>query len=180
MPEDFPPKSSGIRSKNAAMVPKKFLKGQKRLTFARANPWDAQPTEVQVYIGNRDKKPRKSTQGPVDGQDQPNTYEILDHRLEVLMHPSVLELHAVRVVHTPHGHERQLHLKVRVLCRRKEVVIDVFVDTGAQVSLLSNGLFRDTCLKSSDRPVRLKVANGRIMGGGACEAELRLESWQQD
>ena len=48
----------------------------------------------------------------MDGQDQPKTYTIRDHTLEVLMHPDVLELHAVRVVHTPHGDERQLHLKV--------------------------------------------------------------------
>ena len=27
------------------------------------------------------------------------------------MHPDVLGLHAVRVVHTPHGDERQLHLR---------------------------------------------------------------------
>ena len=47
---------------------------------------------------------------------QPKIYTIRDHTLEVLMHPDVLELHAVRVVHTPHGDERQLHLKVRVRC----------------------------------------------------------------
>ena len=38
---------------------------------------------------------------PVDGQNQPEIYEIRDHTLEVLMHPSVLELDAVRVVRTP-------------------------------------------------------------------------------
>ena len=103
----------------------------------------------------------------MDGQDQPKIYEIRDHTLEVLMHPSVLELHAVRVVCTPHGDERQLHLKVWVMCGRKEVIADVLVDTGAQVSLVRNGLFPDTCLKSSARPVRLKVANGGSMGGGA-------------
>ena len=48
-----------------------------------------------------------------------------------LMHPDVLELHAVRVVHTPHGDQRQLHLKVRVRCRQEELVVDVLVDTGA-------------------------------------------------
>ena len=91
-------------------------------------------------------------------------YEIRDHTLEVLMHLSVLELHAVRVVCTPHGNERQLHLKRRVMCGRKEVIADVLVHTGAQVSLVRNGLFPDTCLKSSDRPVRLKAGNGGIMG----------------
>ena len=60
------------------------------------------------------KKEGATTESPVDGQDQPKIYTIRDHTLEVLMHPDVLELHAVRVVHTPHGDERQLHLKVRV------------------------------------------------------------------
>ena len=86
-------------------------------------------------IGSWDKKVGDTTEIPVDGQDQPNIYEIRDHTLEVLMHPSVLELHAVRVVRTPHGDERQLHLKVRVMCAEKEVIADVLVDTGAQVSL---------------------------------------------
>ena len=91
------------------------------------------------------------------------------------MHPSVLELQAVRVVRTPHGDERQLHLRVRVTCGRKEVMANVLVDTGAQVSSVRNGLFPDTCPKSSDPPVCLKVANGGIMGGGAREAELGVE-----
>ena len=107
-------------------------------------------------------------------------YEIRDHTLEVLMHPSVLELHAVRVVRTPHGDGRQLHLRVRVMCGRKEVIEDVLVDTGAQVSLLRNGLVSDTCLKSSDRSLRLTVANRGIMGGGAREAELGLEFREHD
>ena len=64
--------------------------------------------------------------------------------------------------------------------RGKEVVADVLVDTGAEVSLVRNGLIPDTCLKSSDQPVRLKVANGRIMGGGAREAKLGLECWEHD
>ena len=44
------------------------------------------------------------------------------------------------------------------------MVVDVLVDTGAQVGLVRNGLFPDTCPKSSDRPVRLKIASGGIMG----------------
>ena len=82
----------------------------------------------------------------MDWHDQPRIYEIRDHTLEVLMHPSVLELHAVRVVRTPHGDERQLHLKVRVNCGQGEVVADILVDTGVQVSLVRKGLFPDTCL----------------------------------
>ena len=85
--------------------------------------------------------------------------------LKVPMHPSLLELHAVTVLHTPYGDEGQLHLKVRVMCGPKEVVADVLVDNGAQVSFVQNGLFPDTCFMSSNRPVRLKVANGVIMGG---------------
>ena len=92
----------------------------------------------------------------------------------------VSQLHAVRVVHTPHGDERHLHLKVRVMCGWGEVIADVLLDTGGQVSLVRNGLFPDTCLKSSDRPVHLKVANGGIMGGGACEAKLGPEFGEHD
>ena len=162
------------------MVPKKLPKEPKPLSCARASPWDALPREVQVDIGNWDKKVGETMESPMGGQDQPTIYEIRDHTLEVLMHPCILELHAVRVVRTPHSDERQLHLKVRVMCHEEEVVVDVLVDTGAQVSFVRNGLFPDTCLKSSDRPVRLKVANGGIMGVGAREAELGLEVWEHD
>ena len=160
------------------MVPRKISKEPNPLSSAIANPWDALPREVQVDIGCWEKKVRETTESPVDGQDEPKINEIPDHTLEVLMHPSVLELHAVRVVRTPHRDERPLHLSVRVMCGRKEVNADVLVDTGAQVSLVRKGLVPDTCLKSSDRPVCLKVANDKIMGGGACEAELDLEFWE--
>ena len=84
----------------------------------------------------RGKKEGATTESPVDGRDQPRIYTIRDHTLEVLMHPDVLELHALRVVHTPQGDERQLHLKVRIRCGQEELVADVLVDTGAQVSLV--------------------------------------------
>ena len=116
----------------------------------------------------------------MDGHDQPKIYTIPDHTLKVLMHPSVLELHAVRVVHTPHGDERQLHLKVRVRCGKKEVIADVLVDTGAKVSLVRKGLFSEEFLKPSRRPVRLKVANGEIMGGGTHEATIGMEFSEHD
>ena len=93
------------------------------------------------------------------------------------MHPSVLELHAVTVVRTPRGDELQLHLKVRVMCGRKEVMADVLVDNMAQISWVRNGPFPDTCLKSSDRPVGLKVANGGIMGGGAVKPDVAWNVW---
>ena len=63
---------------------------------------------------------------------------------------------------------------------RKEVVADVLVDTRAQVSLVRFGLIPGTCLKSSDRPLRPKVANGGIMREGAREAKLGLECWEHD
>ena len=116
----------------------------------------------------------------MDGHDQPKIHTIRDQWLEVLMHPRVLELHAVSVVHTPHGDERQLHLKVRVRCGKKEVIADVLVDTAAQVSLVQKGLFSDEFLKPSRRLVRLKVANGEIMGGGTHEVTIGMEFWEHD
>ena len=96
-------------------MPKKAPEEPKPLSFATPNPWSALPREVHVGTGHG-KKEGATTESPVDGQDQPKIYTIRDHTLEVLMHPDVLELHAVRAVHTPHGDERQLHLKVRVRC----------------------------------------------------------------
>ena len=119
-------------------------------------------------------------ESPVDGRDQPKIYTIRGHTLEVLMHPDVLELHAVRVVHTPHGDERQLHLKVRVRCGQEEFVVDVLVDTDAQVSLVRTGLFKEESLQPGRRPVRLKVANGEIMGGGTHEATISMEFWEHE
>ena len=180
MLEDSPPKISGIQSKKASTVPKKVREKHRWLNFSRANPWDVLSREVQVDIGDQHKKVQVTWESPTDGQDESKIFEIRDHTLEVFMHPSVLELHAMRVDRTPHGEERPLRLRVRVMCRQKGVVADVFVDTGAQVSLLWNGLFLDTCLKSSDQPVRLNVANGRIMDGKAQEAEIGLEFWEHD
>ena len=97
------------------MLPKKVPKEPKPLSSASGNPWGTLPRQVQVDIGNWDKKVGETTESPLDGQDQPKFHEIRDQTLEVLMHSSVLELHAVRVVCTPHGDERQLHLKVRVI-----------------------------------------------------------------
>ena len=96
-------------------MPKAAPEEPKPLIFATANPWSALPGEVYVGKGCG-KKEGATTESPVDGQDQPKIYTIRDHTLEVLMHPDVLELHAVRVLHTPQGDERQLHLKVRVQC----------------------------------------------------------------
>ena len=153
-------------------MPKKAPEEPEPLSFVTPNPWSALPREVHVGKG-RGKK-------DMDGQDQPRIYTIRDHTLEVLMHPDVLELHAVRVVHTPQGDERQLHLKVRVRCGQEELVVDVLVDTGAQVSLVLRGLFKEESLQPSRRPVRLKVANGEIMGGGTHEATISMDVWEHE
>ena len=155
-------------------MPKKAPEEPKPLSFAIPNPWSALPREVYMGKG-RGKKEGATTESPVDGQDQSKIYTIRDHTLEVLMHPDVLELHAVRVVHTLHGDERQLHLKVRVRCGQEELVVDVLVDTGAQVSSVRRGLFKEESLQPSRRPVRLKVANGEIMDGGTHEATISME-----
>ena len=160
-------------------MPKKAPEEPKPLSFATPNPWSALPREVYVGKG-RGKKEGATTESPVDGQDQPKIYTIRDHTLEVLMHPDVLELHAVRVVHTPHGDQRQLHLKVRVPCGQEKLVVDVLVDTGAQLSLVRRGLFKEESLQPSRRPVRLKVANGEIMGGGTHEATISMEFWEHE
>ena len=117
-------------------------------------------------LGSTQVNDGETFESPVDGYDQPRTYAIRDHTLEVLMHPSVPQLHVVRVVHTPHGHEQQLDLKVRVRCGKEEVIADVLVDTGAQVSFVRKALFSEELLIPSPRSVRLKVATCEIMGGG--------------
>ena len=160
-------------------MPKKAPEEPKPLSFVTPNPWSALPRLVYVGEG-RGKKEGATMESPVDGGDQPRIYTIRDHTLEVLMHPDVLELHAVRVVHTPQGDERQLHLKVCVRCRQEELVVDVLVDTGGQVGLVQRGLFKEESLQPSRRPVRVKVANGEIMGGGTQEATISMEFWEHE
>ena len=160
-------------------MPKKAPEEPKPLSLVTPNPWSALPREVYVGKG-RGKKERATTESPVDGQDQPRIYTILDHTIEALMHPDVLELHAVRVVNTPQGDERQLHLKVPVRCRQEELVMDVSADTGAKVSLVRRGLFNEESLQPSRRPVRLSVANGEIMSGGTSGAGISMEFWEHE
>ena len=160
-------------------MPKKAPEKPKPLSFATPNPLSALPREVYVAKG-RGKKEGATAEYPADGQDQPKICTIRDHTLEVLMQPDVLELHAVRVVQTPQGDQRQLHLKVRVRCGQEELSVDVLVDTGAQVSLVRRGLFKEESLQPSRGPVRLKVANGEIMGGGTHEATLSIEFWEHE
>ena len=75
-------------------MPRKAPEEPKPLSFATPNPWSALPREVYVGKGHG-KKEGATTESPVDGQVQPRIYTIRDHTLEVLMHPNVLELHAV-------------------------------------------------------------------------------------
>ena len=159
-------------------MPKKASKGPK--SSEHPTTWPNLTNEVEVGNLKKIRVDPDDLRISVDGHDQPKIYEIRDNTLKVLMHPSVLELHAVRVVWTPHGNERQMHLRVWVRCGRREVVADVLVDTRAKVSLERKGLFPDKCLKDSDRPVRLNVANGEIMGERSCQAELGLEYTEHD
>ena len=55
--------------------------------------------------------------------------------------------------------------------------MNVLVDTGAQVSLVRRGLFKEKSLEPSRRPVRLKMANGEMLGGGTHEATISMEFW---
>ena len=151
-----------------------------KLRFASPSPWNAPPREVRMDFGRTQVNDGETTENPVDRHDQPKIYTIRDHTLEVLMHPTVLELHAVRGVRTPHGDERQSHLKVPLRCGKKEVIAYVLWDTGAQVSLVWKELFSDEFPKPSQTPVRLKVANGKIMGGVTHEGTIGMELWKHD
>ena len=106
-----------------------------------------------------------------DGQPEPIVHDLHQSLVGLLERPEIPSLHAVRRV----GRERQLHLKVRALCREVEKVLDVLVDTGAQVSLVKAGLLPPECLTDSRKPVRLKVANGQYMVGGTKEAAIGLQ-----
>ena len=78
----------------------------------------------------------------MDRQDQPKIYTIPGHTLEVLMHPDVLEVHAVRVIHTPQGDKRQLHSRLGVRCGQEELVVDVLVDTVMMEWMCVNSRFQ--------------------------------------
>ena len=118
-------------------MPKKASEWPK--SFEHPKTWSTLAEEVEVGNLKKIRVDSDESRISVDGHDQRRIYEIRDHKLELLMHASVLELHAVRVVRTPHCDERQLHLKVRLMCRRREVVADVLLDIGAQVSLVRKG-----------------------------------------
>ena len=96
------------------------------------------------------------------------------------MHPTILELQAARVVYTPHGDQRLLHLKAQARCVKKEVSADVLGDNSAQDSLVWNRSFRDEFLKPCRILVRLKVANAENVGEGTHEAIICLEFGERD
>ena len=106
-----------------------------------------------------------------EGQKEPTTHRLYQPLVELLRKPDILGLHAVRQI----GREKQLHLRVKVTVGGVEMVLDVLVDTGAQVSLVKAGLLPREHVRPSSRPVRLKVANGQYMSGGTREATLSLD-----
>ena len=162
------------------MVPRMAPEEPSKLSFASPGPWNTLPREIYMDLGRTQINDGETTESHVDGHDQPNVYTMGDHTLEVLMHPSVLELHGVRVVHTPHGDELQWYLTVRVRCGKREVIADVLVDTSAQVSLFRKELCCDEFLEPSRKPVRLKVTNGTNVAGGTHEATIGMEFREDD
>ena len=66
-------------------------------------------------------------------------------------------------------------MKARVSTGGREQVLDVLVNTGAQISLVKTSLLPRDSVRPSQRPVRLKVANGQYMSGCTREAMLTLD-----
>ena len=102
------------------MVFKRAPEEPSKLSFANPSPWNPLRREVHMGLGSTQERERETTERSVYGHDQPKIYTVRDHTPKLLKHPSVLDLHAVRVVHTPDGDERQLHLKVQVRCGKKK------------------------------------------------------------
>ena len=137
-----------------------------RPSFATKNVFDVLQ-DLSESIGG---SPRLQLDA-ADGQPEPIVHDLHQSLFELLERPEILSLHAVRRI----GRERQLHLKVRALCGEVGKVLDVLVDTGAQVSLVKAGLLPPECLTDSRKLVRLKVANGQYMVGGTKEAAIGLQ-----
>ena len=148
------------------MVPKRFPEEPSKLSFPSPSLWNTLQREVRIDFGCTHINDGETTENPMDGHDQPKIYTIRDHTLEVLMDPSVLELHAVRLAHTSHGDEWQLHLRVRVRCGKKEVIADVLVDTGAQVSFGSEGIFFGRISEAQQKTGALEGRQSRNFGWG--------------
>ena len=83
-----------------------------------------------------------------DGLLEPVTHDLHQALIKLLEGPEVLSLHAVRRV----SRERQLHLKICALCGEVERVLNVLVDTGAQVSLGKAACFRQSVLSQVGDP----------------------------
>ena len=118
-----------------------------KLSFSSLSPWNALPREVRMGLGCTQVNDREPTESSGNGHAQPKIHTIRDHTLKLLMLSSVLELQAVRVVHTPHRDEWRLNLKVLVRFTKKVVIANVLLDSGAQMSLVQKGLFSDEFLK---------------------------------
>ena len=82
--------------------------------------------------------------------------------MELPRRPEILVLHVVRLI----GRQKQLHLKVTVCIGGRQLVLDLLVNMGAQVSLITTGLLPRESLPLSQRPMRLKVADEQRMSGG--------------
>ena len=80
------------------MVPKRPQKVQSELSAPSPSPWNPIRREVHMDSGHTQMNEGETRDRPVDGHDQPKIYNIQDDTLPVLMYPSILKLHAVRVV----------------------------------------------------------------------------------
>ena len=134
-------------------------------SFATKNVFDV-PQDLSESIGGSPGPQLEAADAPIE----PITHDLHQSLIELLEKPEIMSLHPIRRV----GRERQLHLKLRALCGEVEKVFDVLVDTRAQVSLFKAGLLPLECLTTSQRPVRLKIANGQYMVGGTKEAAIAL------
>ena len=69
--------------------------------------------------------------------------------------------------------DMQMFLKMPVVIGNKKRVLNILVDSGAQVDLIRLGLFSEH-LKNAKHPVRLRMANGTPMLGGMRSINLDL------
>ena len=77
------------------MVPKRALEELRKVSFASPSPRSALPREVRMALNRIQVNDGEIMKSPVNGHDQPKIYTIREDTLKVLMHPIVLELHAV-------------------------------------------------------------------------------------
>ena len=90
-PEVSPRQISKTERKKVSIVPKRPLEEQSKPSFASPSPWNTLPREVHMALVHTQMNEGDTTDRSVDGHDQPKIYNIQDHTLQVLMHPSILE-----------------------------------------------------------------------------------------